>query len=197
MRIFIVIAGVILASLIAQGGRAQEAFNSGPAARFGGLEAGVDLGGAVGGAGSVSTSGVAAGVHGGYLFQNGPIVGGVEADTLLGSINGSGHGGTLSQNWITSLRVRGGWAFGNLLAYGTIGPAWASSSFTRAGFDYDKTVNGLTYGLGGEFAITQTITARAEVRHYDLGTATYYMPTGVEKLSSGNNLLMVGVGAHF
>jgi len=93
--------------------------------------------------------------------------------------------------------VRGGWAFGNLLAFGTIGPAWATSSFQRDGFDYDKPLHGYTVGLGAELAITHMITARAEIRHYDFGAATYYMPSGVEKLSTGNNMLLVGVGAHF
>ena len=199
MRQFISLTAAAVATLLAFGARAQDFFTStsGPAVRFGGLEAGADFGAAVGGAGDISTSGVGVGVHAGYNLQNGPIVGGLEGDSMLGSISGDGRRGTLSQNWVSSVRVRGGWAFGNLLAYGTIGPAWATSDFNRAGFSYEKTLHGLTYGVGGEFALTQMITARAELRHYDFGTATYYMPSGVEKLSSGNNLLMVGLGAHF
>jgi outer membrane immunogenic protein len=197
MRQFIFIAAVALAGLGVGGARAQDPYAAAPPARFGGLEAGAEAGGAVGGAGSVSTSGIGVGGYAGYNFQSGQLVGGVEGDTLAGSINGNGRGGTMSQNWLTSLRVRGGWAFGNVLAYATIGPAWATSDFQTGGFTASKTVNGLTYGAGGEFALTQSFTARAEVRHYDLGTSTYYLPAGAQKLSNGNNLLLVGVGAHF
>jgi outer membrane immunogenic protein len=187
----------VLAILSASFARADGLFQPGPGPAFGGAEAGVDLGAAVGGTGNVSPTGVAAGLHAGYNLQNGPIVGGLEGDALLGAVNGSGAGGALNQNWISSLRVRGGWAFGNVLAYGTVGPAWATSSFQRDGFDFDKSLHGYTFGLGGELAVTQMITARAEIRHYDFGAATYYMPSGVQKLSTGNNMLLVGVGAHF
>jgi outer membrane immunogenic protein len=188
--------GIAAAALLASfGARADEAY--GPAPTFGGLEFGGELGAAIGGTGNISPSGFGGGAYAGYTLQNGPIVGGVEGDALLASIKGDGRGGTLSQNALSSLRVRGGWAFGNILGYGTIGPAFATSDFEAAGFNFDKTLHGLTYGLGGEVAITRLISARAELRHYDFGAATYYMPTGPIKLSTGNNLLLVGVGAHF
>ena len=168
---------------------------SGPS--FAGAEAGGEIGAAIGGTGNVSPTGVGGGLYAGYNLQNGPLVGGIEGDAILGAISGSGQGGTLKQNWLSSLRVRGGWAFGNVLAYGTIGPAWATSSFQQNGFDFDKSLHGYTLGIGGEVALTPTITARAELRHYDFGAATYYMPGGPLKLSTGNNMLLVGFGAHF
>ena len=189
--------GVASLAILPGAVQAQDFLAPGPAASFAGPEAGVELGAAIGGAGDVSSTGAAAGLHAGYLLQNGPIVGGVEGDALLGSVIGSGGGGALSQNWISSLRVRGGWAFGNVLAYGTIGPAWATSTFERGGFSFDKSLHGYTAGVGGEVGVTRNITARAELRHYDFGAATYYMPLGVQKLSTGNNLLMVGLGGHF
>lgn len=192
------VLGIATFALLAcVGARADDIFQPGPAPAFSGAEAGAALGGAVGGTGNVSPTGVGAGLYAGYNLQNGPIVGGLEGDALLGAVSGSGAGGSLSQNWISSLRVRGGWAFGNILAYGTVGPAWATSSFQRDGFDFDKSLHGYTVGIGGELAITRMISARAEIRHYDFGAATYYMPSGVEKLSTGNNMLLVGVGAHF
>jgi outer membrane immunogenic protein len=186
-----------VAMLWAAGAHADDMYQPGGGPGFNGPEVGALLGGAVGGAGDVSPTGFGAGLYAGYNLQNGPIVGGVEGDTMLGSINGSGQGGTLSQNWLSSLRVRGGYAFGNILAYGTIGPAWATSTFESGGFNFDKTLHGYTLGVGGEVALTRTISARAEFRHYEFGSATYYMPWGTQSISSGNNLLMVGVGAHF
>lgn len=198
------VAILAAATLLPLGGaRADEYFQpqpwaapaSGPS--FAGAEAGAHISAAVGGTGSVSSTGVSGGGYVGYNLQNGPIVGGVEADAMLGSVQGSGAGGRLSQNYLSSLRVRGGWAFGNALAYGTIGPAWGDSTFQRNGFSYDKSLQGYTFGVGGEVALTRMISVRAELRHYDFGAATYYMPSGTQKLSTGNNMLMVGGGVHF
>jgi outer membrane immunogenic protein len=168
-----------------------------PTGRFAGASVGGHVGAAIGGEGDVSPSGVTAGGYAGYSLQNGPIVGGVEADTQVGSVSGDGRGGKLSQNWLTSLRARGGYAFGNVLAYGTVGPAWATSNFSRNGFGADKPLNGYTVGVGGELAVTRTISARAELRHYEFNGATYYTPGGAQKLSTSNNELLVGAGVHF
>jgi outer membrane immunogenic protein len=195
--------GAALALLSSAGARADGYFDPapwqtpGPGPSFAGLEFGGTLGAAVGGSGDVSLTGASGGAYIGYLLQNGPIVGGVEADTQLGSISGSGRGGDMSQNFLTSARVRGGWAFGNALAYGTIGPAWGSSTFQRNGFSFDKSLQGYTFGFGGEVALTRSISVRAELRHYDFGAATYYMTSGAQKISSGNNMLLVGGGLHF
>ncbi len=193
-----IVFGIAALSLLcAFSARADGFYQPGYGPGFAGAEAGGMIGAAIGGTGNVSPTGAGGGLYAGYNLQNGPIVGGVEGDAILGAISGSGQGGTLNQNWLSSLRVRGGWAFGNVLAYGTIGPAWASSSFQRDGFSFDKSLHGYTIGIGGEVALTRNISARAEIRHYDFGAATYYMPTGPLKLSTGNNMLLVGVGAHF
>jgi outer membrane immunogenic protein len=199
-----------LAMLFAAGAHAQDYYSPGwggtwgwgqpvqpGIANFGGLEVGGQFGAAVGATGNVSPTGVGGGVYGGYTLQNGPIVGGIEGDVLGSGISGSGSGGTLNQNVMSSVRVRGGYAFGNILAYGTIGPAWATSTFDQGGFSYDKTMHGYVFGGGVEVMLTRMISARAEFRHYDFGSATYYMPSGPQKLTAGNNLLMVGAGVHF
>ena len=164
---------------------------------FAGPEIGGQIGAAVGGAGNVSNTGVAGGVYAGYSLQNGPIVGGVEADTQLSGASGNGAGGTQTQNWQTSVRARAGYAFGNVLAYGTVGPAWGTSNFSRNGYNTDKSLQGYAVGVGGEVAINRQISARAEFRHYEFGAPTNYMPSGTQKLSTGNNELLVGAGVHF
>jgi outer membrane immunogenic protein len=186
-----------LAALSSAAARADGYFPPDQAAPFGGLEVGGQIAAAIGGTGNVSTTGFGGGAYVGYHLQNGPIVGGLEADTLVASINGDGGGGRLSQNWLSSLRVRGGYAFGNILAYGTIGPAIATSTFQQSGFSFDKELHGYAWGVGAEVGVTRQISVRAELRHYDFGAATYYMPGGALKLSTGNNLLMVGGGVHF
>ncbi len=186
-----------LAVLSSAAARADDYYPPEQSATFGGLEFGGQIGAAIGGTGNVSTTGFGAGGYVGYHLQNGPIVGGLEADTLVASVNGDGGGGRLSQNWLSSVRVRGGYAFGNILAYGTIGPALATSTFVLNGYSFDKELHGYALGAGAEVAVTRQISVRAELRHYDFGAATYYMPGGAQKLSTGNNLLMVGAGVHF
>jgi len=183
-------------ALLGSAAEAQDSYAPSGGA-FAGPQVGGQIGAAVGGAGDVSTKGVVGGVYGGYALQNGPIVGGVEADTQAAGVSGTGHGGTMTQNWLTSLRARGGYAFGNVLAYGTVGPAWGTSNFSRNGYNTDKSLQGYVVGVGGEVAISRSISARAELRHYDFGAATYYMPSGAQKLSNGNNELLVGAGMHF
>lgn len=183
-------------ALWAAGAQAQDLYAPTGGA-FQGAQVGGHIGAAIGGNGDISPTGVTGGAYAGYNLQNGPIVGGVEADTQVGSVSGGGHGGTLNQNWMTSARVRGGYAFGNILAYGTVGPAWSSSSFSRNGFTADKPLSGYTFGGGGEMAVTRNISVRAELRHYQFNGATYYTPSGAQKLSTSNNELLVGGGLHF
>ena len=127
----------------------------------------------------------------------GPIVGGVEGDVMGEAVSGSGRGGKLRHGGTASLRARGGYAFGNVLAYGTVGPAWAASDFERNGYDTGKALNGYAVGIGGEVAINRNIAARAELRHYEMGSPTYYTPSGAQKISNGDNFLIVGLGARF
>ena len=186
-----------LAIMAASGARAQDVYNQGPgpAPGFAGAEVGGVLGAAVGGSGDVSATGVVGGAYAGYNLQNGPLVGGVEGDIVPGAVSGNGRGGTLRQYGTASVRARGGYAFGNVLAYGTVGPAWGASNFQRNGYNTDKSLSGYTFGVGGEVVVTRNVTARAELRHYEFGSPTYYTPSGAQKIDNGNNQLLVGVGA--
>ena len=187
---------VLVAALCGSAASAQDRYAPSGGV-FAGPEVGGQIGADVGGAGGANATGVNGGVYGGYALQNGPIVGGVEADTQLSSASGGAAGGTQTQNWRASVRARAGYAFGNVLAYGTVGPAWGTSNYSRNGFNTDKSLQGYTFGVGGEVAITRQITARAELRHYEFGSPTYYMPNGPQKVNSGNNQLLVGAGVHF
>jgi outer membrane immunogenic protein len=193
----VVVGAAALGVLAPSGAFAQDFFSREPGPGFAGAEVGGVIGGAVGGTGDVETTGVVGGGYAGYNLQNGPIVGGVEGDVMATGESGSGKGGTLRRNGTASLRARGGYAFGNVLAYGTVGPAWGASNFERNGFNTDKSLSGYAVGIGGEVAVTRNIAARAELRHYEFGSPTYYTPTGTQKISNGDNLLLVGVGARF
>jgi len=173
--------------------------NTGPGgADFSGVGLGVDVGAAIGDNGAVNYSGVAGGAHVGYNLQSGPIVGGVEADAFLGSISGGSSGfGNYSQTWLSSARIKGGYAFGDILAYGTLGEAWSTSSLQNQGFTTSKFLNGYVFGVGAEYPLTRSITLRAELRRYNFNGATYYFPAGAQSATSDTNLLTLGVSTHF
>jgi outer membrane immunogenic protein len=189
------------AALVATAGEADGLYrtSTGPAgADFSGVGLGIDLGAGIGGNDSINTSGIAGGAHIGYNLQNGPIVGGVEADALIGNISGGAAGlGNFQETWLTSARLKGGYSFGDLLAYGTLGAAWATSSYQSLGYTADKTLRGVVFGIGGEYALTRTVTLRAELRRYSFDGATYYMPTGPQGLTTATNLLLLGASTHF
>jgi outer membrane immunogenic protein len=173
--------------------------NTGPyAADFSGIGVGVDAAAALGSAGGANLSGPAGGAHIGYNLQNGGLVGGVEADAIFGSVRtGSFGSGSFSQDFLSSARVKGGYAFGNLLAYGTIGWAYSTASYQDASGSADKTIKGGVYGAGLEYALTRSVSIRGEYLFYDFGSATYVTPFTAKTLSTSTSLLRLGASLHF
>jgi outer membrane immunogenic protein len=173
--------------------------NTGPGvADFSGLAIGVDGAAALGSAGGVSMSGPAGGVHLGYNLQNGGLVGGVEADAIFGSISSGGFGsGSFKQDFLTSARVKGGYAFGSFLAYGTLGWAYSTTSYQDASGSADKTIRGEVFGGGLEYALTRNVSVRGEYLFYDFGGATYTTPFASRSISTSTSLLRVGGSVHF
>ena len=169
----------------------------GTVADFSGLGFGLDAGAAIGAAGAASTSGAVGGAHVGYNLQNGPIVGGVEADAMLASIQGGLAGGTFSQDFLTTARAKGGYAFGSILAYGTVGWAWSTTEYQSLRDTSSRSLPGVAYGLGAEFAVTHAISVRAELLRYNFEGATYATPTGSLSATTSTNLLRVGATARF
>jgi outer membrane immunogenic protein len=152
---------------------------------------------------SLGASGIIGGAHAGYNWQFGSIVTGLEGDfegtSLSKSSNclevgftfASGPGSNCDQSadysykialpWQGSARARLGYAFGNVLVYGTGGVAiadvstrYASSSSTpmaafKGAQSFDQTKVGATIGAGVEYAIDANWSARAEYRFSDFG----------------------------
>lgn len=89
-------------------------------------------------------------------------------------------------DWYGTLRGRVGFAWDNLLlyatgglAYGQVGSSFVSvvpASSTRFQADESKTKAGWTVGGGGEWAISDAWTIRAEYLHIDLGTFGFNSP---------------------
>jgi len=168
------------------------------AADFSGVNVGLDLGAAIGSSGDVDTSGYAIGGHLGYNLQNGPIVGGLEGDILFSDANGGAQAtGSFTTNYLDSLRARAGYAFGPILAYGTLGWAYSDQRYSSLYGAYDKSLTGYVFGAGAEYAIMRNISVRAELRRYEFGSTGYTTPTGVAQISTGQTLLEIGVSGHF
>lgn len=150
-----------------------------------------------------SSSGFMGGLYGGYNYQLGNVVLGLESDimysALRGSIDANGHfdtgGGSVpwaarvdnKLSWLGTMRGRVGYAFGHFmpyvtggLAYGNfksdaIGVVGASSvnSSLAQSFSGSSTKTGWTAGAGLEYAILSNLTARLEYLHWDLGTTKW------------------------
>jgi len=106
MRAWVVCGVAAFGALSVAGARADDLWGplQGPATQFNGVEFGGQFAAAVGGTGDVNLSG--AGAYASFNLQNGPIVGGIEADTLLGSINGDGRGRAATTcSWLASART--------------------------------------------------------------------------------------------
>jgi outer membrane immunogenic protein len=136
---------------------------------------GSDIGGATDQ--SVDTDGLIGGVHAGYNFQYQSVVAGLEADldwsTLEGEEAAGGRTFVANADWLSSLRLRLGYAFNTLLIYGTGGIAVAGYdlSITGPGADADlkETMTGYAVGLGAEYAFTRSVIGRVEALHYGFG----------------------------
>ena len=116
---------------------------------------------------------------------------------MLGSVQGGLAGGTFSQDSLVTARVKGGYALGSFLAYGTVGGAWSSTDYMRLGNASNRSLPGVAYGLGGEFAVTRNVSVRAELIRYNFDGATYAAPGGSQSATTSTNLLRVGATVHF
>ena len=193
------------ASMAAGASLAQEIASrtsTGGTADFSGVGLGIDAGVGVSSADNISasfnSSGLIGGAHVGYNFQAQRIVGGVEGDFLTARIS-SGTVATMSfrQNYLSSARVKGGYVFGDLLAYGTLGYAYSTASYRDFTGSSDKTIKGAVFGGGVEYAVTRNFSIRAEYMRYNFGTQTYVTPLAALPISSNTNLLRAGASVHF
>jgi len=73
---------------------------------------------------SINPSGLMGGVQGGYNWQTGAVVFGVETDIQLSGADDTFAAWKFSNPWFGTLRGRLGYAFNNILVYGTLGLAY-------------------------------------------------------------------------
>jgi outer membrane immunogenic protein len=151
--------------------------------------AGPYLGGNIGYAwGSVDNnptrpSGFVGGVQGGYNWQNGPWVYGLEADLQASGANDRFAPWKFSNPWFGTVRGRIGYAINNVLFYGTGGLAFGELRSRAAGVTESHTNAGWTAGVGAEFGFAQNWTAKIEYLYVDLSNSRFAitgMPNGYQ-----------------
>ncbi|MCK1741974.1 porin family protein [Bradyrhizobium sp. 139] len=140
-------------------------------------------------------SGFVGGVQAGYNFQNGPWVFGVEGDIQAAGADDTFAPWKFSNPWFGTLRGRAGYAFGNVLFYGTAGLAFGELRGQTFGWTESHTTAGWTIGAGAEVGFAPNWSAKLEYLYIDLSTSQFAI-TGVSNGYSAS-VVRAGVNYHF
>jgi outer membrane immunogenic protein len=140
-------------------------------------------------------SGIAGGVRGRYNWQTGAFVFGGEADLNVSGVQDRFASWKFSNPWFGTVRGRLGYAFSNVLVYGTLGLAFGGGHLELGGASESKIHAGWTAGAGMEVVLTNAWSARVEYLYVDLSDRPY----GLTGTSHGfeSSLFRVGVNYRF
>lgn len=119
---------------------------------------------------------------------------GVEVDASLASIDGdlavpgilTDKTGTGEYEWLSSAKVRAGWATDDLLLFATGGVAFAGFDYEdETGCEFTQTRKGFLIGGGGEMKISDRASVKGEYNYIDFGNedqdCTWFIfPTQIE-----------------
>lgn len=120
-----------------------------------GAYAGVSLGYGYGGDAADDADGEVYSVFGGYNYDFGDYVIGGELEYGAAELSN----GTVDVDEITRLKLKAGYDAGRALVYGVLGATYAETDISGSGFSD----TGLTYGLGVDYAVTDSISAGVEL----------------------------------
>ena len=137
----------------------------------------------------LEADGVFGGIQGGYNFQSGNFVFGIEADfsgtgidgdVVIDPVPGPGTLVEADVNWMASVRGRIGYAFDHILPYVTGGFAAADVDVSANDlpipggiFTGSETFTGWIVGGGVEMGFTENLSAKIEYLYADLGEETF------------------------
>ena len=115
--------------------------------------------------------GVHGGIFGGYNFQSGNIVFGIDNDFSFTSADTTSGNAIADLRTLSSVRGRVGYAFDRVLPYVTGGLAYGNVRARSPGFGTDSQFQfGWTAGAGVETALTDYVSARVQYTYSDLGS---------------------------
>ena len=140
-------------------------------------------------------SGVAGGLQAGYNWQSSQFVFGAETDLQLSGADDTFAPWKFSNPWFGTLRGRGGFAFSNVLIYGTLGLAYGDLKGQNAALSEIRTEFGWAGGVGMEIGFAPNWSAKLEYLYTDLNDRGFTI-TGVNN-GLQSNLLRLGVNYHF
>lgn len=171
-----------------------------------GLYLGGNLGADFGSNGADDNAGFTGGLHAGYNWQFGNFVTGVEVDGSLKSANSaSGTSGAFTadaqQDWLTSMRLRLGYASGNALFYFTGGYAVGNLDVGLIGPGYsarvNETIGGYALGGGIELKFAPNVSGRLEAIHYGFGEQDFKFSAGTVRTDVELTTVRAGLTWHF
>jgi outer membrane immunogenic protein len=140
-------------------------------------------------------SGFLGGVQGGYNWQSGPLVFGVEGDLEASSADDTFAPWKFSNPWFGTVRGRVGYAVNNILFYGTGGLAFGELRAETFGLSESHTTAGWTAGVGAEFGLAPNWSAKIEYLYVDLSDANFSITGTSNGYQFGT--VRAGVNYHF
>lgn len=152
------------------------------------------------GLGTVDTDGFVGNVFGGWNWQSGSFVYGIEGDVGYNGMEGDNFGYNVEHGVDGSLRARPGVAAtDNVLLYATAGGAGSRVEVTDTvtGASDTQTLWGWTAGVGTDVKFTEQAFGRLEYRYTDLGDETFDLGGVGGDVGSTSHKVLVGVGMKF
>jgi outer membrane immunogenic protein len=158
---------------------------------------GVNLGYAWGSVANNPTkpSGFVGGVQAGYNWQNGAFVFGLEGDIQATGAEETFAPWKFSNPWFGTVRGRAGFAFNNILFFGTGGLAFGELRATTFGLSESHTNAGWTLGAGAEMGFAPNWSAKVEYLYVDLANSNFVITGASNGYRFG--LIRAGVNYHF
>jgi outer membrane immunogenic protein len=148
--------------------------------------------------GDVDEDGFIGGVFGGWNFQNGGFVYGVEADAGYNNKQGFNGVDATQGRFEGSLRGRLGYAVTDrVLVYGTAGAAAQQLKYMSPGFKDENGMVGWTAGAGVDAMLTDNVFGRIEYRYTDFGNSTFATAGGPTSIDNRDNRVTFGIGMKF
>ena len=140
-------------------------------------------------------SGFVGGAQAGYNWQIGSWVLSLEGDIQATGANDTFAPWKFSNPWFGTVRGRVGYAFSNIMFYGTGGLAFGELRGETFGLSESHTTAGWTAGVGAEFGFAPNWSAKVEYLYVDLSN-TQFTITGVQN-GYRFGLVRAGVNYHF
>ena len=143
----------------------------------------------------VNPSGILGGGQVGYNWQRGQFVFGAEADLQGSSANNTFAPWKFSNPWFGTVRGRAGYAFNNILLYGTLGIAYGDLRGEFGGTAETHVLAGWVGGAGAEVGMTPNWSVKVEYLYMDLADRGFAI-TGMDN-GYRSNMVRFGVNYHF